>query len=112
MMIVCSELQLIYCFVYVQVLSQRTASSFRSMNSVSLLYLRGSSSVHVPSLLKTATYSSYSSDNSSSKRRSRGPVMAAKKASEGIYCAILYNYKIVIIPFKHIYLWHYLVIQT
>ncbi|WJZ86927.1 hypothetical protein VitviT2T_006340 [Vitis vinifera] len=67
-----------------KVLSQRTASSFRSMNSVSLLYLRGSSSVHVPSLLKTATYSSYSSDNSSSssKRRSRGPVMAAKKASE------------------------------
>ncbi|RVX21955.1 Isoleucine--tRNA ligase, chloroplastic/mitochondrial [Vitis vinifera] len=68
--------------LFIKVLSQRTASSFRSMNSVSLLYLRGSSSVHVPSLLKTATYSSYSSDNSSSKRRSRGPVMAAKKASE------------------------------
>ena len=80
------------------------------MNSVSLFYLRGSSSVQVPFLLKTATYSS---DNysSSSKRRSRGPVMA-KKASEGLYCAVLYNYKILIGQFKHVYLWLFLVLQT
>uniref|UniRef100_A0A2N9IBL3 isoleucine--tRNA ligase n=1 Tax=Fagus sylvatica TaxID=28930 RepID=A0A2N9IBL3_FAGSY len=68
-----------------KVLSQRTCSSFRKTTSVSLFYLRGSPSVKVFSLLNMTHYTTGSSDEfcSSSKRRSRGPVMAAKKASEG-----------------------------
>ncbi|KAB1213992.1 Isoleucine--tRNA ligase [Morella rubra] len=67
-----------------RVLSQRTCSSFRK-TTVGLFNFRGSPSVRGFYLLNTAYYSNYSSDNfcSSSKRRSRGPVMAAKKASEG-----------------------------
>ncbi|THG12766.1 hypothetical protein TEA_028985 [Camellia sinensis var. sinensis] len=67
------------------VLSLRTCSSLRNTTSINLLYFRRSSSVKVLSLLNLACYSTYSSDKScsSSKRRSRGPVMAAKKASEG-----------------------------
>ncbi|KAK9287720.1 hypothetical protein L1049_016159 [Liquidambar formosana] len=66
-------------------LSQRTCSSFRKTTSVRLFYFRGSSSVKVFSLLNVTHYSTDSGDEffSSSKRRSRGPVMAAKKASEG-----------------------------
>ncbi|GFZ14016.1 tRNA synthetase class I (I, L, M and V) family protein [Actinidia rufa] len=66
-------------------MSLRTCSSFRKTTSISLLCFRRSSSVKVLSLLNVAFYSTSSSDEfySSSKRRSRGPVMAAKKASEG-----------------------------
>ncbi|KAH0992933.1 hypothetical protein GBA52_004416 [Prunus armeniaca] len=68
-----------------RVLSQRTCSSFRSTASVGLFYFRDRSSVKVFSLFHMAHHSSYSNDEfaSSSKRRSRGPVMAAKKAAEG-----------------------------
>ncbi|TYH01980.1 hypothetical protein ES288_A09G102600v1 [Gossypium darwinii] len=67
------------------VLSQRAGSSIRKTTSVNLLYFRGSSSVRVFSFLNIARYSSCSGEEfySSSKRRSRGPVMAAKKASQG-----------------------------
>ncbi|KAE8734218.1 Isoleucine--tRNA ligase [Hibiscus syriacus] len=68
-----------------RVLSQKAGSSLRKTTSVSLLYIRGSSSVRVFSFLNIACYSSYSRDEfySSSKRRSHGPVMSAKKASQG-----------------------------
>ncbi|KAK5803387.1 isoleucine--tRNA ligase, chloroplastic/mitochondrial [Gossypium arboreum] len=68
-----------------RVLSQRAGSSIRKTTSVNLLYFRGSSSVRVFSFLNIARYSSCSGEEfySSSKRRSRGPVMAAKKASQG-----------------------------
>lgn len=38
-----------------------------------------------------AHYSAFSNDEfgSSSKRRSRGPVMAAKKVAEGVFCVII-----------------------
>ncbi|KAE9455246.1 hypothetical protein C3L33_12887, partial [Rhododendron williamsianum] len=68
-----SELTLVWglkwCIICVQVLLLRTCSSFRKTPSISLLCFRRS----------------YSSDefHYSSKRRARGPVMAAKKASEG-----------------------------
>ncbi|OMO59448.1 Aminoacyl-tRNA synthetase, class Ia, partial [Corchorus capsularis] len=68
-----------------RVLLQRTGSSLRKTPSGNLFYFRESSSVQVFSLLKIAHYSNYSGEEfcSSSKRRSRGPVMAAKKASQG-----------------------------
>ncbi|TYI64556.1 hypothetical protein E1A91_D09G096900v1 [Gossypium mustelinum] len=68
-----------------RVLSQRAGSSLRKTTSVNLLYFRGSSSVRVFSFVNIARYSSCSGEEfySSSKRRSRGPVMAAKKASQG-----------------------------
>ncbi|KAM1304406.1 hypothetical protein ACFX1X_022182 [Malus domestica] len=68
-----------------RVLSQRTCSSFRSTASVGLFYFRDRSSVKVFSLFNMAHYSAFSNDEfgSSSKRRSRGPVMAAKKVAEG-----------------------------
>ncbi|KAJ0034522.1 hypothetical protein Pint_24528 [Pistacia integerrima] len=67
------------------VLSQRTCSSFRRTASIKLFDFKGSSSVRVFSFLNMTRYSTYSGDEfcSSSKRRSRGPVMAAKKAAEG-----------------------------
>uniref|UniRef100_A0A2P2LMZ0 isoleucine--tRNA ligase n=1 Tax=Rhizophora mucronata TaxID=61149 RepID=A0A2P2LMZ0_RHIMU len=69
------------------VLSQKTCSSFRNATSAgSLLYhRRGMSSVKLLSFINVATYCSYFDNHSHSfsKRRSPGPVMAAKKASEG-----------------------------
>ncbi|KAK6913771.1 Zinc finger, FPG/IleRS-type [Dillenia turbinata] len=69
-----------------RVLSQRTCSCFRETNPVSLFNLRRKYSVKVLTYLNMAHYSTGSSDEFffSSKRRSRGPVMAAKKASEGL----------------------------
>ncbi|XP_044487178.1 isoleucine--tRNA ligase, chloroplastic/mitochondrial isoform X2 [Mangifera indica] len=68
------------------VLSQRTCSSFRRTACIKLFDFRGSSSRRAFSFLNMTRYSTYSGDefSSSSKRRSRGPVMAAKKAAEGI----------------------------
>ncbi|XP_058000949.1 isoleucine--tRNA ligase, chloroplastic/mitochondrial isoform X2 [Hevea brasiliensis] len=64
-----------------KILSQRTCSSFRN---VSLFYYRRSSSVKVFSFFNTTRNCTYSSGEfGSSKRRSRGPVMSAKKTSEG-----------------------------
>ncbi|KAK6161156.1 hypothetical protein DH2020_004537 [Rehmannia glutinosa] len=66
-------------------LSLRDCSSFRNTTAVSLLRLRRSSSAKVLSLLHVTCYSTCSGIEycSSSKRRSRGPVMAAKGKSEG-----------------------------
>ncbi|XP_057956908.1 isoleucine--tRNA ligase, chloroplastic/mitochondrial [Malania oleifera] len=68
------------------VLLQRTCPSFRKTTSISLFYIRRSSSASVFSLLNTYHYSTYSSNEfySSSKRRSRGPVIAAKKTAAGM----------------------------
>ncbi|KAG5628088.1 hypothetical protein H5410_013306 [Solanum commersonii] len=65
--------------------SLKSCSSLRETTSVSLLNLRSSSSARVFSLMNMTHYSTYSNDDScpSGKRRSRGPVMAAKKRSEG-----------------------------
>ncbi|KAH0733045.1 hypothetical protein KY285_004363 [Solanum tuberosum] len=65
--------------------SLKSCSSLRETTSVSLLNLRSSSSARVFSLMNMTRYSTYSNDDScpSGKRRSRGPVMAAKKRSEG-----------------------------
>ncbi|KAJ4834065.1 Isoleucine--tRNA ligase, chloroplastic/mitochondrial [Turnera subulata] len=71
---------------HTQVLSQRTCSSFRTAASVRIFYYKGSSSVRLFSFLNTMRHYSVSSGDDiypSSKRRSRGPVMAAKKASQG-----------------------------
>lgn len=55
------------------------------MNSIGLYHSRGISSAKVLSLSKFSNYCTHSKDDvSSSKRRSRGPVMAGKKAAEGI----------------------------
>ncbi|XP_047310056.1 isoleucine--tRNA ligase, chloroplastic/mitochondrial [Impatiens glandulifera] len=68
-----------------RVLSLRTCSSLRRTASISSLCFRRSSSVGLLSTLNLAYYSTYpESDICSSKRRSRGPTMAAKKASEGV----------------------------
>ncbi|KAL0414731.1 UNVERIFIED_CONTAM: Isoleucine--tRNA ligase, chloroplastic/mitochondrial [Sesamum radiatum] len=66
-------------------LSLRNYSSFRNSTAGSLLHLRRSSSAKVLSLLHVTCYSTCSGIEycSSSKRRSRGPVMAAKGKSEG-----------------------------
>ncbi|XP_039166993.1 isoleucine--tRNA ligase, chloroplastic/mitochondrial-like isoform X1 [Eucalyptus grandis] len=68
-----------------QVLTQRTCSCLGKTASVNkLFYLRGSSSLEDFSLLGKLRFCSFSStDVPSLKRRSRGPVMAAKKAAEG-----------------------------
>ncbi|KAK4586714.1 hypothetical protein RGQ29_023756 [Quercus rubra] len=67
-----------------KVLSQRTCSSFRKSTSIKLFYFRGSPSAKAFSLLNLTHYTTGSGEFcSSSKRRSRGPVMAAKKGSEG-----------------------------
>ncbi|KAK0607427.1 hypothetical protein LWI29_014832 [Acer saccharum] len=68
-----------------RVLSQRSCSSFRKNASINVFQFRGSSSAEVFSFLNMRHYSTYSGGEvgSSSKRRSRGPLMAAKKASEG-----------------------------
>ncbi|EYU43948.1 hypothetical protein ABFS82_07G014600 [Erythranthe guttata] len=66
-------------------LSLKNCSSFRNTTAVSLLHLRRSSSAKVLSFLHVTCYSTCSDIDysSSSKRRSRGPVMAAKGKSEG-----------------------------
>lgn len=68
-----------------KVLTQRTYSCLGKTASVNnLFYLRASSSLEDFSLLGRLRFCSFSSaDVPSSKRRSRGPVMAAKKAAEG-----------------------------
>ncbi|KAG8369963.1 hypothetical protein BUALT_Bualt14G0067800 [Buddleja alternifolia] len=65
-------------------MSLRNCSSFRT-TTVSLLHLRRSSSAKVFFLFDVTCYSTSSGIDyiSSSKRRSRGPVMAAKGKSEG-----------------------------
>ncbi|XP_075113291.1 isoleucine--tRNA ligase, chloroplastic/mitochondrial isoform X1 [Nicotiana tabacum] len=65
--------------------SLKSCSSLRETTSVSLLNLRSSSSARVFSLMNMTRYSTYSNNDSfpSTKRRSRGPMMAAKKRSEG-----------------------------
>ncbi|KAJ7955098.1 Isoleucine-tRNA ligase [Quillaja saponaria] len=68
-----------------RVFSQRSCPSFRKTSNGSLFYFGRRSSVNVVSLLNITNYCTHSSDEfcSFSKRRSRGPVMAAKKAAEG-----------------------------
>lgn len=75
-------------FIFAQLWSLKSCSSLREPTSVSLLNLRSSSSARVFSLMNMTRYSTYSNDDScpSGKRRSRGPVMAAKKRSEGREC--------------------------
>ncbi|KAL8484972.1 hypothetical protein ACS0TY_027326 [Phlomoides rotata] len=66
-------------------LSLKNYSSFRNTTAISLSHLRRSSSARVLSLLHVTCYSTCSGleYGSSSKRRSRRPVMAAKGKSEG-----------------------------
>ncbi|XP_073143957.1 isoleucine--tRNA ligase, chloroplastic/mitochondrial isoform X1 [Henckelia pumila] len=66
-------------------LSLRNCSYLRNTTALSLLRFRSSSTVKVLSLLDVTCYSTCSGVeySSSSKRRSRGPVMAAKGKSEG-----------------------------
>jgi len=71
------------------VLLRAACSSSRRTNSVGLFHSRGISSVKVASISHVSYYCTCSRDNlCSSKRRSRGPVMAGKKASEGSLFAI------------------------
>lgn len=90
-MLVEFKLVLINYVVNLQVLSRRTCSSFRKKASVNLFDSRGSSSLKFLSFLNVTCYSICSGDEfcSSSKRRSRGPVLAAKKAAEGA-CVLLF----------------------
>lgn len=72
------------CFLTSQVLLRTACSSSRRTNSIDLFYSRHISSVKVVSFSNMSNYCTNSGDNiSSSKRRSRGPVMAGMKASEG-----------------------------
>ncbi|OVA14857.1 Aminoacyl-tRNA synthetase [Macleaya cordata] len=66
--------------------SQRSCSTVRKTSAVGLFYFGRRSSDNVFPFLNIKHYSSNSREefDSGSKRRSRGPVMAAKKASEGI----------------------------
>ncbi|GAB4851286.1 Isoleucine--tRNA ligase, chloroplastic/mitochondrial [Ancistrocladus abbreviatus] len=68
-----------------KVLSQRNCWNLRGATCVSLFSFRRSSSIKIYPLANTLCYCNYSSGDylPSSKRRSRGPLMAAKKASEG-----------------------------
>ncbi|KAI4345415.1 hypothetical protein L6164_012542 [Bauhinia variegata] len=67
-----------------RVFLRTTCSSSRRTNSLALFYPRGISSVKVVSLSYISNYCTHSGDQiCSSKRRSRGPVMAGKKAAEG-----------------------------
>nr|GMD65772.1 isoleucine--tRNA ligase, chloroplastic/mitochondrial [Ipomoea batatas] len=61
----------------------KNSSSFRTTCYFSSLNIRSSSSARGLSLLNVTRYCTYSYTSPSSKRRSRGPVMLAKKASEG-----------------------------
>ncbi|KAK7264637.1 hypothetical protein RJT34_32246 [Clitoria ternatea] len=68
-----------------RVLLRTACSSSRRTSSLDLFYSRGISSVIVVSFSNISNYCTQSRDEiCSSKRRSRGPVMAGKKASEGI----------------------------
>ncbi|KAG5101339.1 hypothetical protein JHK84_046308 [Glycine max] len=68
-----------------RVLLRTACSSSRRTNSIDLFYSWGISSVKVVPFSNISNYCTYSRDNiCASKRRSRGPVMAGKKASEGI----------------------------
>ncbi|KAI4317590.1 hypothetical protein L6164_025451 [Bauhinia variegata] len=62
----------------------RTTSTPRRTNSLAFFYSREISSVKVASLLNISNYCTHHGDHiCSSKRRSRGPVMAGKKAAGG-----------------------------
>lgn len=63
----------------------KNSSSFRNTSYFSSLNIRSSSSARGLSLLNVSRYCTYSDSSPSSKRRSRGPVMLAKKASEGLH---------------------------
>ncbi|GMH18782.1 hypothetical protein Nepgr_020623 [Nepenthes gracilis] len=68
-----------------KVLSQGNCWNFRGATCVSLFNFRRSSSIKLFPLANTLSYQACSSGDSfhPSKRRSRGPVMAAKKTAEG-----------------------------
>ncbi|XP_050921120.1 isoleucine--tRNA ligase, chloroplastic/mitochondrial isoform X1 [Lathyrus oleraceus] len=67
-----------------RVLSRNAYSYSRKTNSTGLFCSRGISSAKVVYLSKISNYCTHSRDDiCSSKRRSRGPVMAGKKAAEG-----------------------------
>ncbi|KAM7279806.1 hypothetical protein ACFE04_006940 [Oxalis oulophora] len=67
-----------------RVLSQRTCSRLGKTTFVSLFHFRGSSSINFFAFFDTKYYSTDSGNELfSSKRRSRGPVMAAIKAAQG-----------------------------
>ncbi|KAL5701234.1 isoleucine--tRNA ligase [Ranunculus cassubicifolius] len=67
-----------------KVWSQRTCSAITKTNSIGVYCFTRRSFNHTYTLLDFKHFSTNSfEDSSSSKRRSRGPVMAAKKASEG-----------------------------
>ncbi|WCJ23497.1 Isoleucine--tRNA ligase [Euphorbia peplus] len=64
-------------------LSRRTCTSFGNVSSVNLFYYRGTSSVKFFSFFNTTRYCTHSGNEfGSSKRRARGPVMAAKKGEK------------------------------
>ncbi|CAJ2662157.1 unnamed protein product [Trifolium pratense] len=68
-----------------RVLSRNACLSSMRTNSIGSYYSRGISSAKVVPLSKFSNYRTHSKDDvCSSKRRSRGPVMAGKKAAEGI----------------------------
>lgn len=69
----------------VQVLSGRNCSNLRRNTPLDSFLDKGRSSVKAFSFLYVSRYSTQPNNEfgNSSKRRSRGPVMAAKKASEG-----------------------------
>ncbi|XP_045792302.1 isoleucine--tRNA ligase, chloroplastic/mitochondrial-like isoform X3 [Trifolium pratense] len=68
-----------------RVLSRNACLFFMRTNSIGSYYSRGISSAKVVPLSKFSNYCTHSKDDvCSSKRRSRGPVMAGKKAAEGI----------------------------
>lgn len=71
----------------VQVLSGRSCSNIRRTTPLDSFLANGRSPVKPFSFLHVSRYSTQSNNEfgHSSKRRSRGPVMAAKKASEGLH---------------------------
>jgi len=68
----------------VQVLSQRNCLNIRGATYVGFFNFRGGSNVRLSNRLAYCTGVN-AQDSLSSKRRSRGPVMAAKKSSGGEY---------------------------
>lgn len=78
-----------------QMLSRNAFLTPMRMNSIGLYHSRGISSAKVLSLSKFSNYCTHSKDDvSSSKRRSRGPVMAGKKAAEGSVSAISHIFSV------------------
>lgn len=102
---ICVEIVFEMWFVPVQVLSGRRCSNLRRNAPLDSFLAKGRSSVKVFSFLYVSRYSTEPNNEfgHSSKRRSRGPLMAAKKASEGLQLTACTSFTILLCNVALIY---------